>query len=432
MGAAARHLRPLRCRWDDAPRRQHQQVHRGDRDRVGEGGSLRRQLLVGAVRPQAGLLRGHRPPPMTTHSSSASSAAVTTSTSATASPCSSRTCPRSTRPCSGQPLAGLASAGRRSAGGTPITPTQNPATVQLIALLLQRVVPARHAWALRHEPRHDGYISLAPDGGLLCTAATVKPKRPGPVRGPTSRRPPQQGRAPSPSSTSSTRASPGRAIRARPHGRPAPHRRHLRHPARFPKPPGRVLRWDWPSPSLSGPPHGFVPLLLRARKASASIPLMLRGRTIADTLQGECALRLFASRSQSARLRRWGSPLPGRHPSSMLGRRGKTASSTRPRRRTPEALERGGLDRAATLECWVRLGAARAVLGNKSAALTERLPAPRSSSVTTPSTCQPKQARRPSRSRRPQADDQSNRVHCASCTSRSACRRSRVRARPSP
>jgi tetratricopeptide (TPR) repeat protein len=35
-----------------------------------------------------------------------------------------------------------------------------------------------------------------------------------------------------------------------------------------------------------------------------------------------------------------------------------------------EALEKGGLDRTSTLECWVRLGAARAVLGNKNGALT--------------------------------------------------------------
>lgn len=35
-----------------------------------------------------------------------------------------------------------------------------------------------------------------------------------------------------------------------------------------------------------------------------------------------------------------------------------------------EALDKGGLDRAATLESWVHLGAARAVLGNKSGALT--------------------------------------------------------------
>ncbi len=35
-----------------------------------------------------------------------------------------------------------------------------------------------------------------------------------------------------------------------------------------------------------------------------------------------------------------------------------------------EALDKGGLDRGATLECWVHLGAARAVLGNKNGALT--------------------------------------------------------------
>lgn len=35
-----------------------------------------------------------------------------------------------------------------------------------------------------------------------------------------------------------------------------------------------------------------------------------------------------------------------------------------------EALDKGGLDRAATLESWVHLGAARAVLGNKNGALT--------------------------------------------------------------
>lgn len=35
-----------------------------------------------------------------------------------------------------------------------------------------------------------------------------------------------------------------------------------------------------------------------------------------------------------------------------------------------EALDKGGLDRAATLESWVHLGAARAVLGNKSGALS--------------------------------------------------------------
>ena len=35
-----------------------------------------------------------------------------------------------------------------------------------------------------------------------------------------------------------------------------------------------------------------------------------------------------------------------------------------------EALDKGGLDRAATLESWVHLGAARAVLNNKSGALT--------------------------------------------------------------
>ncbi len=35
-----------------------------------------------------------------------------------------------------------------------------------------------------------------------------------------------------------------------------------------------------------------------------------------------------------------------------------------------EALDKGGLDRAATLECWIHLGSARAVLGNKSGALT--------------------------------------------------------------
>jgi hypothetical protein len=35
-----------------------------------------------------------------------------------------------------------------------------------------------------------------------------------------------------------------------------------------------------------------------------------------------------------------------------------------------DALDKGGLDRAATLESWVHLGAARAVLGNKSGALT--------------------------------------------------------------
>jgi len=36
-----------------------------------------------------------------------------------------------------------------------------------------------------------------------------------------------------------------------------------------------------------------------------------------------------------------------------------------------EALNQGGLDRAATLECLVHLGAARSVLGNRSGALTE-------------------------------------------------------------
>jgi hypothetical protein len=35
-----------------------------------------------------------------------------------------------------------------------------------------------------------------------------------------------------------------------------------------------------------------------------------------------------------------------------------------------EALEKGGLDRAATLECFVHLGAARSVLGNRAGALT--------------------------------------------------------------
>ena len=35
-----------------------------------------------------------------------------------------------------------------------------------------------------------------------------------------------------------------------------------------------------------------------------------------------------------------------------------------------EALEKGGLARADTLECWVHLGAARSVLGNRSGALT--------------------------------------------------------------
>jgi len=35
-----------------------------------------------------------------------------------------------------------------------------------------------------------------------------------------------------------------------------------------------------------------------------------------------------------------------------------------------EALDKGGLDRASTLESWVHLGAARAVLGNKNGALT--------------------------------------------------------------
>jgi hypothetical protein len=35
-----------------------------------------------------------------------------------------------------------------------------------------------------------------------------------------------------------------------------------------------------------------------------------------------------------------------------------------------DALDKGGLDRAATLECFVHLGAARSVLGNKSGALT--------------------------------------------------------------
>lgn len=35
-----------------------------------------------------------------------------------------------------------------------------------------------------------------------------------------------------------------------------------------------------------------------------------------------------------------------------------------------DALDKGGLERASTLECWVHLGAARAVLGNKSGALT--------------------------------------------------------------
>ncbi len=35
-----------------------------------------------------------------------------------------------------------------------------------------------------------------------------------------------------------------------------------------------------------------------------------------------------------------------------------------------EALDKGGLDRASTLEAWVHLGAARAVLGNKNGALT--------------------------------------------------------------
>ncbi len=35
-----------------------------------------------------------------------------------------------------------------------------------------------------------------------------------------------------------------------------------------------------------------------------------------------------------------------------------------------EALEKGGLDRAATLECFIHLGAARSVLGNKAGALT--------------------------------------------------------------
>lgn len=34
-----------------------------------------------------------------------------------------------------------------------------------------------------------------------------------------------------------------------------------------------------------------------------------------------------------------------------------------------EALDKGGLDRDATLECWVHLGAARAVLGNRNGAL---------------------------------------------------------------
>jgi hypothetical protein len=34
-----------------------------------------------------------------------------------------------------------------------------------------------------------------------------------------------------------------------------------------------------------------------------------------------------------------------------------------------EALDRGGLDRAATLDCWVRIGSARAVLGDRSGAL---------------------------------------------------------------
>jgi hypothetical protein len=35
-----------------------------------------------------------------------------------------------------------------------------------------------------------------------------------------------------------------------------------------------------------------------------------------------------------------------------------------------EALDKGGLDRAATLDCWIHVGASRAVLGNKSGAVT--------------------------------------------------------------
>lgn len=39
-------------------------------------------------------------------------------------------------------------------------------------------------------------------------------------------------------------------------------------------------------------------------------------------------------------------------------------------RQYEQALARGGLDRASTLECWIHIGAARAVLGKKNAALS--------------------------------------------------------------